>query len=172
MSQFIVTDIRKCVACKACEMACALEHSSSRTLEEAVHERPRPQSRVSVLSSGDYCVPLQCRHCEDAPCILVCPTTAMHRGEANGPVLVNRDRCIGCRACLVACPFGAIDMAGNGKAVTKCDLCVERGRQALGPACVESCPTHAMQVGDPPKLNLERRRQSADQACTHLEGDL
>ena len=169
MSKTIVTDIEKCVACKGCEIACALEHSASKRLEEAVRESPAPQSRVAVLANDRYSVPLQCRHCEDAPCIFVCPTLAMHRQAVGSPVLIDRDKCIGCRACLVACPFGAIDMARDGRAVVKCDLCLERSLRGEQPACVESCPTGAMRLCETEDLNLERRRQVAAQACDGLD---
>lgn len=169
MSRSIVTDITKCVACKACEFACAMVHASSDTLEEAIHEVPLPQSCVSVLASGQHSVPLQCRHCEDAPCIYVCPTLAMHRETDNGPVLINRSRCIGCRACLMACPFGAIDMSPDGKAVTKCDLCIARTKKGQKPACVESCPTHAMDVCEADAVNQSRKQRAAEQACRALD---
>lgn len=171
MSKVIVTDIQKCVACKTCEIACALEHSTSKKLEEAVLESPAPQSRVSVLANGTYSVPLQCRHCEDAPCIMVCPTRAMHRGQIGEPVLIDRELCIGCRACIMACPFGSIEMSRGGRAVVKCDLCIERSAHGQEPACVSSCPTNAMRCCDPRDVNLERRQQAAAQACAASDTD-
>ncbi len=171
MAKTIVTDIQKCVACKSCEIACALEHSASKKLEEAVLESPAPQSRISVLASGAYSVPIQCRHCEDAPCVMVCPTRAMHRDQIGEPVLINRDLCIGCRACIMACPFGSIEMSRGGRAVVKCDLCIERSLNGQEPACVSSCPTGAMRCCDPGNVNLEHRRQAAAQACAAVETD-
>ncbi len=125
MDKVIVVNIEKCLGCKSCELACALVHSKSKVLEEAVSETPKPQRMVTVEPAGEFGVPIQCRHCEDAPCITVCPTEAIHRCGAETPVLIEQDRCIGCRLCLMVCPFGVIDVSRDGKAVVKCDVCRE-----------------------------------------------
>ncbi|MHC4574649.1 MAG: 4Fe-4S dicluster domain-containing protein, partial [Planctomycetota bacterium] len=104
MGKTISVNIQKCLACRSCEMACALVHSKSKVLEEAVAESPRPQRTVTVEAAGDFAVPIQCRHCEDAPCITVCPTAAIHRHQAEDPVLIDKEKCIGCRFCLTVCP--------------------------------------------------------------------
>ncbi len=164
MKKTIVVNIKKCLACKSCEIACALEHSKSKVLEEAISESPKPQRRVTVEAADDYGVPMQCRHCEDAPCISVCPTAAIHRDEVHAPVLINRERCIGCGYCLVACPFGIIETSNDGKAVVKCDLCIERTKIGQEPACVTSCPTGALKFCELTEYLIERRRAAAAQA--------
>jgi carbon-monoxide dehydrogenase iron sulfur subunit len=161
MGKSIVTDIEKCMACRACEIACALAHSESKVLEEALAETPKPQRRVTVESAGGFAVPMQCRHCEDAPCIAVCPTGAIHRHQANDPVLIDRDKCIGCKFCLAVCPFGAIDITRDGTAVVKCDLCIERTRAGEEPACVEACPTGALGLVDDKDLTAAKRKRAA-----------
>ena len=161
MGKTIVVNIEKCLACKSCEIACALAHSKSKVLEEAVAESPRPQRMVTVEAAGEFGVPMQCRHCEDAPCITVCPTAAIHQHEVNGPVLIERDKCIGCRFCLIVCPFGVINISRDGKAVTKCDLCIERTKMGEEPACVEACPTKALKLASVEELAAERRRAAA-----------
>lgn len=163
MAKAIVVDIEKCLACKSCELACALAHSKSKVLEEALIESPRPQRRVTVEAVGEFAVPIQCRHCDDAPCITVCPTAAIHRHNVNDPVLINRDLCIGCRFCLVVCPFGVIDITRDGKAVVKCDLCLERTRAGEQPACVEACPTKALKLADEKELANRKRKLTAQQ---------
>jgi carbon-monoxide dehydrogenase iron sulfur subunit len=136
------------MACKGCEIACALVHAQSQVLEEAILESPRPQRTINLEAVEEYVVPIQCMHCEDAPCILICPTEAIHRHDSNSPVLVDRERCIGCRYCMIVCPFGVIDMGRDGKAISKCDLCLERTSEGESPACVASCPTGALQFCD------------------------
>jgi len=161
MGKVIMVNIEKCLACKSCEIACAVAHSKSRVLEEAIAERPTPQRRVTVEASGQFAVPLQCRHCEDAPCISVCPTAAIHRPEADGPVLIEQDRCIGCKFCLMVCPFGVIDVSTDGKVMLKCDLCIERTKSGQEPACVEACPTGALTLSNEKDLAAHKRRLTA-----------
>ena len=163
MAKAIVVNIEKCLACKSCEIACALAHSKSKVLEEAVVESPKPQRMVTVEAAEEYGVPIQCRHCEDAPCITVCPTAAIHRHAANDPVLIDKDRCIGCKFCLMVCPFGVIEVSRDGKAVVKCDLCTERIKAGQEPACVEACPTKALKLADEEELAAGKRRRAAQE---------
>jgi carbon-monoxide dehydrogenase iron sulfur subunit len=164
MDKAIVVNIEKCLACKSCEIACALVHSKSKVLEEAVAESPRPQRMVTVEPADEFSVPLQCRHCEDAPCITVCPTEAIYRHTANDPVLIDRDKCIGCKFCLMVCPFGVIELSRDGKAVVKCDLCIEQTKAGEEPICVASCPTGALQFCELTELLAKRRHAAAKQA--------
>ncbi|MHC4624063.1 MAG: 4Fe-4S dicluster domain-containing protein [Planctomycetota bacterium] len=161
MDKTIAVNIEKCLACRSCEIACALVHSESKVLEEAVNESPKPQRRVTVESVEGFAVPIQCRHCEDAPCITVCPTGAIHRHQANDPVLIDKEKCIGCRFCLMVCPFGVIDITRDGKAVVKCDLCIERTKAGQGPACVTACPTGALKLADEKELAADKRKRTA-----------
>ncbi len=170
MDNTIVVNIEKCLACKSCEIACALAHSKSKVLEEAVAELPKPQRMVTVEAAGEFGVPMQCRHCEDAPCITICPTATIYRDETTGPVLIKQDRCIGCRFCLMVCPFGVIDISRDGKAVVKCDLCIERTEAGQEPACVASCPTGALQFCELTELLIERRRAAAKQVWAGMTG--
>lgn len=171
MAKCIVVNIKKCLGCKSCEIACAVAHSRSRVLEEAVAESPKPQKMVTVEAVGEFSVPLQCRHCEDAPCITVCPTAAIHRHQANDPVLIDRERCIGCRFCLVACPFGVIYMMRDGKAAVKCDLCIERTEAGQEPACVEACPTEALKLVEEKELTAEKRKRTAEELVAATQED-
>jgi len=147
----IVADPTKCLACRACEIACALSHAGTDDLVEAIYQRgARP--RIYIESAGEFAVPLQCRHCDDAPCVAVCPSGAVSRTSQSEPVLVDQRKCIGCAFCVEACPFGVIlvvprdapGASGGGKAVIKCDLCVDRQAEGLDPACVASCPVAAL----------------------------
>jgi len=140
---------------------CAMAHTSAGSLAEAISSDDPPQSRVHLVPVGQFGIPLQCRHCEDAPCIAVCPTEAIHRLEDGGPVLLDQDRCIGCKFCLLACPFGVISLSRNGKAMIKCDLCAERTEAGEQPACVSGCPTGALRFEEIEEWLTGRRRQAA-----------
>ncbi len=160
MAKMIVINEQRCLGCKTCVLECAMAHTEAKSLAEAVGSPSPPQSRVHVEPAGAYGIPLQCRHCQDAPCMTVCPTEAIRRPVENGPVLMEADRCIGCRFCLLVCPFGVIDMSRDGKAMVKCDLCLQRTQEGEDPACVAGCPTGALEYCD---VNdwLRRRRQEA-----------
>jgi len=147
MDKIIVVNIKKCLACKSCEIACALEHSKSKVIEEAVTESPKPQRMVNVEAGGDdFGVPIQCRHCEDAPCIEICPTGAVQRENEQSPVMVDPDLCIGCKLCVLICPFGVLQIGHQGRAIIKCDMCFERIKEGKLPACVEACPTKGLKL--------------------------
>jgi carbon-monoxide dehydrogenase iron sulfur subunit len=135
-----------CVACKSCEIACAVNRSSlSKRLPEAMFESPSPLSRVRVEETGGECgFPVQCRHCEDAPCLDACPAKALYR-DPEGLVLLHDERCIGCWMCVMVCPFGAPQPFRNVRKMLKCDRC--HGMDA--PFCVDACPTKALVLFDP-----------------------
>ncbi|MEA3366879.1 MAG: FAD-dependent oxidoreductase, partial [Planctomycetota bacterium] len=157
MSKIIACRVERCLGCRSCEIACALEHSTSKTLRGAVRESPRPQRRVTVEMAGRHSLPLQCRHCEDAPCVAVCPTGAIHREEASGLIRVNEDLCIGCKLCTLVCPLGVLRMSERGRSSLKCDQCIDRQTEGRQPACVEACPTHALQLVEADEVQDEAR---------------
>ena len=161
MAKMIVVNEERCLGCKTCVLECAMAHSQAGSLVEALVSDPPPQSRVHVEPGGRFGIPLQCRHCEDAPCVTICPTEAVHRPDQAGPVLVDQARCIGCKFCMLVCPFGVIDMARDGKATIKCDLCIERTEAGQEPACVAGCPTGALQFTDWDEWLRRRRREAA-----------
>ncbi len=157
----IFVNVERCVACRTCEIACALNRSSlSRQLPEAIYETVSPLSRVRVSSTGgEGGFPVQCRHCENAPCLDACPAGALYR-DPEGLVLVHDDLCIGCWMCLMVCPFGAPQPFRQFRKIIKCDRC--QGMEA--PYCVESCPTRALLLIDPEeiakgKFTLARKEQ-------------
>jgi len=164
MDKVIVVDECRCLACRQCMLSCAMAHSDARTLAEAVHSDAPPQPRVHVEPAGAGAMPVQCYHCEDAPCISVCPTGAIDRLSDNAPVLLDPDKCIGCRFCLLICPFGAIDLSCDGKAMVKCDQCIERTSAGESPACVAGCPTGAMQFVELDEYLRQRRRKAVQRS--------
>lgn len=141
--KFIVPDEKLCVACKTCVIQCAMVHSSADCLADAMDAGSGAQGRIYIESVDSTPMPMQCRQCPDAPCIAVCPKDAMTRLSPDSPVLVDADACIGCRFCMIACPYGSIEMSRHRKIVVKCDQCVSCESPG-GPACVESCPTGAL----------------------------
>ena len=159
MKGVIVIDIEKCLGCKSCQIQCALEHSQSKDLYKAIYEYPPPKGRVTVEVVDDLITPLQCRHCEDAPCVKVCPSRAIEKSGGDEPVLIDNERCIGCEWCIIVCPFGVISMDSASKAVINCDLCIERLKEDKVPACVEGCPTKALQFKSLKEVTSEKRRK-------------
>ena len=151
MNRFILTAPEKCIGCRTCEVACMMSHQSSATPVAFT-------SRIRVVKGGTFTTAVGCHQCEDAPCANVCPTGAIHR--AAGAWLVEQARCIGCKSCMVACPFGAMQVrvVEDRVQALKCDLCAHREG---GPACVEACPTHALRCIDPASLRAERLRNMA-----------
>ncbi len=140
----VTVTVDKCLACKSCELACAVEHSKSKDLYEAITETPRPRPRLKVAQGEGFTAPLMCRHCDDAPCVAACPTKALSRPDENAPVVVDPKLCIGCDSCILACPFGVIRPGSDGRSLVKCDQCFERVARGEKPACVSACPTHAL----------------------------
>jgi len=164
MTKIIVTDPDRCLGCKTCVTECALAHSEAETIYDGLAAGTSARPRVHVEAVGGPCgaIPVQCQHCQDAPCISVCPTEAISRESDNSPVLLNQDRCIACRLCMCVCPFGVIDLIPDGKAMIKCDLCIERTEAGQEPACVAGCPTGAMQFREINEWLAQRRQRSAE----------
>ncbi|HIP89310.1 MAG TPA: 4Fe-4S dicluster domain-containing protein [Thermococcus paralvinellae] len=158
----------KCIGCRSCEVACAVEHSMSKNLFGAIFEKPTPKPRIKVVVADFFNVPMRCQHCEDAPCERVCPTGAIEKSE-EGFVLLNSNKCIGCLMCVMACPFGHPKYETEYKVVLKCDFCVDRIREGNEPACVEACPTRALKFGTLEELLDEIRRDRAEQFISGLK---
>ncbi|WP_449243921.1 4Fe-4S dicluster domain-containing protein [Desulfobacca acetoxidans] len=154
---FLSVDPQRCMGCHTCELACAAAHTRAGSIIGAVLARERLHRRNRVVQVDGVKLPVQCRQCQDAPCVRVCPTGATYRTETY--TAVDQARCIGCRLCMMVCPFGAIHVATTTvagqerRAAFKCDLCVNR---LGGPACVAACPTQA--------LSLRYPQQEADLA--------
>lgn len=142
----------RCGECFACEVACKAEHD----LAPHVQERPgatgpRYRQVVALRDETNATCPISyvsmaCMHCGSADCMAVCPAKAIYRDEEFGAVLVNRDRCIGCRYCSWACEFGAPQFGADGL-MQKCDMCIDRLRAGSKPACVENCCGGAITIG-------------------------
>jgi electron transport protein HydN len=164
-SCFVLAEAEKCSGCRACEIACFAAHAAS-----CKAEKPKTVGNVTapvipnlyLTRIEQICMPVQCHHCEEAPCIKSCLTGAMERIE--GTVVINRKKCIGCKNCVMACPFGAVQItvgpAGlpNAAPVNKCDLCID----TKSPACVEACPNKALRLVNVEEEISEKRQHSAE----------
>ncbi|PSP52173.1 formate dehydrogenase [Halobacteriales archaeon QH_3_68_24] len=177
----IFPDVEACIDCGGCVVAC-----------KRTWDVPRDEQRISIstmlegqegaegmnaasgrameqgVSPGETSVPMQCYHCENAPCVSVCPTDSLIKKD-DGFVDVRDSLCIGCQYCLSACPFGAPQfpdsdtgaaaVIGGGGLMDKCTMCEERQDVGKGPACAEECSTDAILVGDSREIasELEKR---------------
>ncbi len=139
-----VIDHASCIGCHACTTACKSENevplAVTRTYVKAVDVGVFPQARRAFQVT-------RCNQCEDSPCTTACPTSAMYR-RADGIVDFNKASCIGCKACIAACPYDAIFINPEDHSAEKCNFCAHRIDMALEPACVTVCPTEAIMVGD------------------------
>ena len=135
-----------CMGCRLCEVHCITEHSDSGNIIKAYRgSTPPPASGIYFESKGSVSFALQCRHCDDAPCLEGCLTGALYRDPESGAILHDPEKCIGCWTCIALCPFGAVKPdTGKHTVASKCDLCVERAF----PACVENCPNEAIVLVD------------------------
>ncbi|MFH1868360.1 MAG: 4Fe-4S dicluster domain-containing protein [Candidatus Omnitrophota bacterium] len=153
----IYCDIRKCISCRTCELACATEHSQSKDLEKAVFEAPMPKKRVKVSAVEDKSISVHCQHCEDAPCVTACMSGALRKDKKTGATLQDKEKCVGCWMCIMSCPFGAIARDIENHIALKCDLCPDRDDYA----CVAACPTGALFAGSEKefKKNIKKREE-------------
>lgn len=168
----MVIDLKQCIGCHACTLACKVENATkpgifwNKVFDEEEGEYP---------SVRRYFLPRLCMHCEDAPCVEACPTGASHKRE-DGIVLCDYDKCVGCKYCILACPYGARyfnedkrgyfgdkltpnEEIGYQKhalgTVEKCHFCVDRVERGEEPACVLACLTRARIFGDLDDPNSE-----------------
>ena len=139
-----IIDNRKCIGCHACTVACKAEHDVpigvNRTWVKYIEKGEFPNTRrlFSVM---------RCNHCDDAPCVEICPVTALYR-RSDGIVDFDNRRCIGCKGCMQACPYDALYIDPNTNTAAKCNYCAHRVDIGLEPACVNVCPEHAIISGD------------------------
>lgn len=144
MKYGFVIDQRKCIGCHACTVACKAENEvpvgSFRTWVKYVDKGLFPSVRRHFTV-------LRCNHCDDAPCVEICPVNALHK-RPDAIVDLDRDVCIGCRACMQACPYDALYLNGDTGTAEKCHYCAHRTEVGLEPACVIVCPEQAIVAGD------------------------
>src|SRR4051794_20761999 len=137
-------DNRKCIGCHACTVACKSEHEVpigvDRTWVKYIEKGEFPNTRRMFTV-------MRCNHCDWAPCVTICPTTALYK-RADGIIDFNNERCIGCKACMQACPYDALYIDPESNTAAKCNYCTHRVEVGLEPSCVIVCPERAIVAGD------------------------
>ncbi len=168
----ILVDIARCIGCRSCEAACKAYHQFARGeaqdlsptawtyVRTAPLRRPRPHLSLGDEGAGRRTFKVQCMHCLTPACASACPVAAL-RKTPEGPVTYDASRCIGCRYCMVACPFQVprFEWRSPLPRITKCNMCAERQQRGELPACVEACPVGALQSGPRPALLAEAARR-------------
>ncbi len=154
MAKALMVNLDKCTGCRSCELACSFSH----------HEEYNPSKsniHVSIFTENAFFVPMVCTQCDKPFCGEVCPTGAISASDVNGAyvVLVDKEKCVGCKMCTMACPFGAITYQSEGY-VQKCDLC--NGN----PECVTFCVPGALEFKDH-GLRTARKSQTYAEKLYH-----
>ena len=133
-------EVKKCLGCRSCEIACAVAHSLSGQLHKAIKEEKLSLPRKKVLASGKKNYPVSCRHCKSPKCVDACMAFALAYDKEKGMVNHDESRCVGCWMCVMACPYSAIRPDIKQKIPVRCDKCKDKD----DPACVSACPTGAI----------------------------
>lgn len=188
----MIIDLTRCIGCHTCAVACKVENNLPdgiwwnrvKTIGGPAPDTPSggyPDVRMASIT-------IACQHCEDPPCVSVCPTGATFKRASDGIVLVDYELCIGCGACVQACPYDGVrtrnasnlsyasghPMGGAGVqpqqpgTVTKCTFCVHRVDQGLTPACIDVCPTRARFFGDAADPDSEVSKILAERTTMRL----
>ncbi len=155
MEKSLHIDASKCTGCLQCELACSFEN-------EGIFNPTKSRIKVFEFEHGRYSVPYTCTQCSEAWCMEACPVDAIVINLVTGAKDVVEDRCVGCKVCTIACPFGAVNYNKDTGTVIKCDLC------GGNPACAEACPTQAITFVDSDSTGYDRMRNWAEKTGTHL----
>jgi formate dehydrogenase iron-sulfur subunit len=169
MSKALLYDATQCIGCKACEQACSEKNKLPYTDAIAKEEQQSAHKFTVVLTKGDKFMRRLCMNCAEPACASVCPVGALHK-TAAGPVVYEENRCMGCRYCMVACPFG-VPKYEWGKVlprVQKCTMCSDRVSAGKQTACAEACPTGATKFGERDELIAEAQRRIQQNPGTYV----
>jgi formate dehydrogenase iron-sulfur subunit len=174
MSKGILYDATLCIGCKMCEKACAEQHGLPYDDSIAREQKQSEHKYTVVLNHDDKFMRRLCMNCQDPTCASVCPVAAFHKSPL-GPVVYEASRCIGCRYCMMACPFSVpkYEWTKALPLVRKCDMCFDRLARGLPTACAEACPTGATKFGDRDELIAEAKERIAKgqgQYVNHIYG--
>lgn len=149
MAKVLYVNHDKCTGCRLCELVCAVSH-------DGISNPARSRIRVMKWEAEGLYVPMTCQQCQDAPCLNVCPVKAISQEADTGRVLVDYNVCIGCRACVSVCPFGAMSFNTTDRRVLKCDLCDG------DPQCVRFCEVKAVDFIEANNVSLIKQRKAAE----------
>lgn len=156
MEKNLIVQPEKCTGCRTCEMVCSFVHAQ---------EFNPLRSRITVFSYEKIglSAPMVCQQCSVAACMEVCPVGAITRDQNSGALLVANDKCLRCKMCTIACPFGATTYDPGQDMILKCDLC------GGSPQCVAYCPSGALSYQNPLQANLAKRKSYAEKLKTAFE---
>ena len=147
MAKVLSIEYQKCTGCRSCELVCSVKH-------DGVANPMRSRIKVMKWEAEGLYIPMSCQQCQDAPCIAVCPTKALSRDAELGRVVVDYDKCIGCKLCITACPFGGMGFDDVDRKMIKCDFCDG------DPACVSFCSTGAIAFEDASDVSLKKKKEA------------
>lgn len=164
----MVIDLRKCIGCHACTQACKTEFNIPAGVWRSWVMKIKKRRG---LSEGHYFLPRLCNHCDNPPCVKVCPVQATYK-DKDGYILQRYDKCIGCKYCIVACPYDARFVHPRMKVIDKCTFCVHRVENGREPACVVACPVGARIFGDLNDVDSEVSQLVAIQPTQVLKPEL
>ena len=172
MNSFVQATPLRCIGCRTCLISCVVAHEGKRIFEidpDAYDFNPR----LFMVKTARVSAPVQCRHCENPACKASCTAGAIF--VKDNVVVIDPKKCIGCKNCVIACPFGAVEIVETAevqndgtlkKVANKCDLCVG---VADSPSCVKVCPTEALKVVTEENLRYslaDKRKNAANAAVT------
>lgn len=161
MNYFVIADPNKCIGCRTCMIACVVAHSEEDIFYKDFNNI-NFNPKLDIIKTDKVSAPIQCRHCEDAPCAKACIYNAIEKVDHT--IKIDYKKCVGCKTCMIVCPIGAIDMASINEisedklyfrekmVANKCDLCIESDE---GPACVRVCPTNAFKIVKEDDIDIE-----------------
>lgn len=165
-------NLHRCIGCRTCTVACKMEHHLAEGIQRMRVLNDSGTTTYDV-PAGDYPSvsfawrPVPCQHCDNAPCVSVCPTGATFKRD-DGIVMVDEDVCIGCGTCVDVCPYGARQLDPVAQIVQKCSLCAHRLDAGVGTTiCQITCPNRAITVGDMEDLSSDIAQILADYETTH-----
>ena len=176
----VLYDSTRCVGCRTCEYECAAAHGLPEPIAEVEPIRKTNETCNTVVNTfqttkGEVYIKRQCMHCNEPACDAACLTQAMHKNE-TGPVTWNGDKCMGCRYCMVSCPFDSpkFEFHSTNPKIQKCDMCFDRQNAGEKPVCVTNCPNDALMYGKRRDLIKEARRriyEKPDLYADHIYGE-
>ncbi|MEM3506042.1 MAG: 4Fe-4S dicluster domain-containing protein [Candidatus Bathyarchaeia archaeon] len=152
--KLLVVNPEKCTGCRICELVCSLHHTNVFNIK---------RSRISILKYEEGLdIPMLCQHCETPLCKEACITGAIYRDEKTNAIMINENKCIGCKICMLVCPFGGISIDIKTNKIIKCDLC--NG----DPQCVEFCPTNALEYVRADKFGILKKKAGVEKRSKYI----